>query len=165
METEPKTMETLDSELQTLRKQRQAIDLHIRRLEGEQRLLRQAKEEAYGIKQLNAMRQYLQQHMVSFGGSNFGMMSHASDAYDIGAYLYPLCDTETKTIDAIPLPRNNIETKLYPHIVAFLGPHLPIEFEEHRDKFDDKQYFPRRNNLPVSYNEKRGGAIYVHYLK
>jgi len=92
---------------------------------------------------------------VFFGSFNLQVLSHAKSAYDIGFYIYQLdtfgLDVESireqygQTSDYVtysgsdfninnicikhvPLPRNSIEERLYPHVKAYLEPHLPIKF-------------------------------------
>lgn len=187
-------MEELFCELRDLNIQISTLCERKRELQSliakKQHAIKEKQEEQELVK----MRNYLMENHVFFGSFNLQVLSHTIESYDIGFYIYQLdtfgLDVESireqygRTSDYVtysgsdfnihdicikhvPLPRNSIEEKLYPHVKAYLEPHLPIKFTL-EDKYGD-DYFTLKPKCDVNirFNTSYTSGTYlgVYYLK
>ncbi len=151
---------------------------------------------AEDVAYLTNMYEYLEKHHVYFGHLQIKKLHHVVDAYNIGSYNYPLTitgidvnavmhrfggfeqqiDDSNICISAIPEPTNEQERMLYPHIVSYLRPALPIKLELYTNTFDEGYggYWlrpmleePKQSQWPIHISMKGqvSGVIRVLYAR
>jgi hypothetical protein len=168
-------IKTLQEEIKTLQEKIKSIQYSIKKEQDEAMV-------KCDVQQLGNLRDYLLKHTVCFERLSLQKLHHATTSYDIGLYTYNLysfgfrhvgCYTCEKRhdisniyIERVPLPTNNIERQLYPHVVEYLQPYLPIHFEWYEDSLDEGYGYRLRpqNNAPIGVDLQRGVSVSAYYL-
>lgn len=182
----PDNISDLQKYLSNLNKMSQVIDKNMSLTKCKIRNIQNNTAGINDIARLEEIRDYICKNGAYFGNLNLKYLYHATPAYDIELYKYPLqvtgasifkfldiCDTSFDACDDISKfvinhisnPSNDIEKRLYPHIVRHLQPYLPIQFEKYIPNYDDDGYRLRTiNNAPIQFTKKDGAFISVYYL-
>lgn len=172
----------LDQQLMQIKSKRSIV-------ESELQQLIEIEEKNADLKQLNNIYDYLAKHVAYFDGLRMKRLNHAVHAWGIECYRYNLgmagldmssatqcshmyhkklgkmMDVSNMCLESVPLPKNDVEKKLYPHVVAYLQPHLPIAFECYIGLHDEDCYSVRpKKSAPIHFNLADGAYLYMYHL-
>lgn len=136
---------------------------------------------ANAVAELTEMREYLKKHTVYFGTLSIDGPPQLLHLYDIGYCLFSLPIT-----NFVPNPRKNgffktaeeirnmsisdisrpifaTEERVYPYVVEYLKPHLPITFDC-QDNNEGYGFSARpARNAPISFQTNKGAYLYVYF--
>jgi len=174
----------LNEEIETLQKKIKSIQNDMQKDKDELNVVQDTQ-------QLLKMRDYLLKYEVCFEMLSLQKLHYVTTAYNIGLYTYKLysfefnnnnnfelvkqtgyktCENKVNIsniyIENVPLPTNDIEKRLYPHVVKYLQPFLPIKFEWYTELLDEGYGYRLRpqNKAPIYVDLQRGASLSVHYF-